>query len=316
MTGDTISAVLVPTYVGTSVEPKARTLTVFRRNERKCETMKKIKEINIGKIAIGGDLPFVLIAGPCVIENEKSAFKIAERLVKITKKLNIPFVFKASYDKANRTSIKSFRGPGVIEGIRILTRVKKELNVPVLTDVHCSHDVDIVSGVADIVQIPAFLCRQTDLLISAAKKAKCVNVKKGQFLAPWDIKNVIEKIEDGGNKNILVTERGTSFGYNRLIVDMCSLPIMRDFGYPVIFDVTHSLQIPGGLGTSTDGSSEFIPHLASAAAAVGIDGMFVEVHPDPIKAMSDAMNSLKLDYLSEFLERVLEIDRIVKRVIN
>jgi 2-dehydro-3-deoxyphosphooctonate aldolase (KDO 8-P synthase) len=276
--------------------------------------MKNVKKIKIGDINVGGDLPLFLIAGPCVIESEKSAFKIAEKLVAITNKLKVPLVFKASYDKANRTSIKSFRGPGIVEGLKILNKIKKEFQFPILTDVHCSYDVDLVSTVADIVQIPAFLCRQTDLLLAVAKKAKCINVKKGQFLAPWDMKNVIEKIERGGNKNILISERGTSFGYNQLVVDICSLPIMRGFGYPVIFDVTHSLQMPGGLGSATGGRGEFIDYLASAATAAGIDGMFIEVHPDPKKALSDASNSLKLDYLPELLEKILAIDKIVKKI--
>jgi 2-dehydro-3-deoxyphosphooctonate aldolase (KDO 8-P synthase) len=275
--------------------------------------MKTPKKVKIGNINIGGDSPMVLIAGPCVIESEKSAFKIAERLTVITEEAKVPLVFKASYDKANRTSIKSFRGPGIIEGLRILTKIKKEFKFPVVTDVHCSHDVDVVSGVADIVQVPAFLCRQTDLLLVVAKKSKCVNIKKGQFLAPWDIKNVIEKIESGGNKNILITERGTSFGYNQLVVDMCSLPIMRSFGYPVIFDVTHSLQMPGGLGEKTGGRNEFIPHLSRAATAVGIDGIFIEVHPEPKKALSDGSNSLRLDILLTLLKKLKEIDKLAKK---
>lgn len=275
--------------------------------------MKKTKKINIGKMSIGGDSPLVLIAGPCVIENEKSALKIAESLAGITNRLKILFIFKASYDKANRTSVKSYRGPGLKEGLRILGNVKKEFAIPVLTDVHCTHDVDSVASVADIVQIPAYLCRQTDLLLEVSKKAKCVNIKKGQFLAPQDIKYVIEKIESGGNKNILVTERGTSFGYNQLVVDMRSLPIMRSFGYPVVFDVTHSLQMPGGLGKSSGGSSEFIPYLARAAAACGCDGIFVEVHPDPRNALSDGPNSLKLDKLPGLLEELIKIDKVVKK---
>lgn len=252
--------------------------------------------------------PLMFILGPCVIEDEKSTLKIAERLVKI----GIPFIFKASYDKANRTSIKSYRGPGLEKGLRILSKVKKEFGLQILTDVHCANDVDSVASVVDVVQIPAFLCRQTDILLAAAKKSKCVNVKKGQFLAPWDIKHVIEKIEKGGNKNIMITERGTSFGYNQLIVDMCSLPILRSFGYPVIFDVTHSLQMPGGLGTSTGGRGEFIHHLARAGVACGCDGVFIEVHPNPKRALSDGQNSLKLDELPGLLEELIEIDKVVK----
>lgn len=254
-----------------------------------------------------------LILGPCVIEDEKSTLGTAGSLVEITRRLGVSFIFKASYDKANRTSIKSYRGPGLEKGLGILSKVKKEFGIPVLTDVHCTNDVDKVSEVADVVQVPAFLCRQTDLLLAIAGKAKCVNVKKGQFLAPWDMKYVIEKIEEGGNKNIMITERGTSFGYNQLVVDMCSLPILRGFGYPVIFDVTHSLQMPGGLGTSTGGRGEFIHYLARAGVACGCDGVFIEVHPDPQKALSDGQNSLKLDELPGLLEELMEIDRVVKK---
>lgn len=275
--------------------------------------MEKTKKINIEKMFIGGDSPLAIIAGPCVIESEKSCLKIAESLIEITESFKNPLIFKASYDKANRTSVKSYRGPGLKEGLRILGNVKEEFAIPVLTDVHCTHDVDSVAGVADIVQIPAYLCRQTDLLLEVSKKAKCVNIKKGQFLAPEDMKYVIEKIESVGNKNILVTERGTSFGYNQLVVDMRSLPIMRSFGYPVIFDVTHSLQTPGGLGKSSGGRSEFIPYLARAAVACGCDGIFIEVHPEPAKALSDGPNSLKLDRLSELLEELAEIDDVVKK---
>lgn len=271
--------------------------------------MEQTRRININNITIGGDSPLVLIAGPCVIEDEKATFKIAERL----RQLDVPCIFKASYDKANRTSMNSYRGPGIEKGLQILSRIKKELDIPILTDVHCRHDVDRVADVADVVQIPAYLCRQTDLLLAVAKKARCVNIKKGQFLAPWDMKYVIEKIESEGNKNILITERGTSFGYNQLIVDMCSLPIMRGLGYPVIFDATHSLQMPGGLGKSSGGRSEFIPYLARAGVACGCDGLFIEVHPEPKKALSDGPNSLRLDELPALLEELVEIDRIVKR---
>lgn len=275
--------------------------------------MKKAKKIKIGNIVIGGDSSLVLIAGPCVIEDEKGTYRIAERLVEITKGLGIPFIFKASYDKANRTSVHSYRGPGLVKGLRILSRIKKEFSIPILTDVHCINDVDKVADVVDVVQIPAFLCRQTDLLLAVSKKARCVNVKKGQFLSPWNMKYVIEKIEAGGNKNILVTERGTSFGYNRLVVDMCSLPILRSFGYPVIFDVTHSLQLPGGLGSSSGGRSEFIPYLARAGVGCGIDGIFIEVHPNPKKALSDGPNSLRLSELSGLLKGLMEISRLTKR---
>lgn len=276
--------------------------------------MKKTKKIKIGNLSIGGGMPMALIAGPCIIENKKNTFKIAEGLVEVTKRLGVPLIFKASYDKANRTSVKSFRGPGLTEGLRILSEVRKEFNVPILTDVHCRHDVDIAADVVDVVQVPAFLCRQTDLLLAVAKKAKCVNIKKGQFLAPWDMKYAIEKIEEGGNKNILITERGTSFGYNRLVVDMCSFPIMRDLGYPVIFDVTHSLQMPGGLGSRSGGRSELISYLARAGVACGIDGIFIEVHFDPRKALSDGPNSLKLEELPEMLKELVEIDKVIKKL--
>lgn len=272
-----------------------------------------MKSIEIGNITIGGSAPFVLIAGPCVIENENITLEVAGRLVEIVKRYGIPFIFKASYDKANRTSIKSFRGPGIEIGLRILKRIKEELGVPVLTDVHCRYDVEKVAEVVDIVQIPAYLCRQTDLLLTVAEKARCVNIKKGQFMAPWDMRYVIEKVESGGNSNVLVTERGTMFGYNQLVVDMCSLPIMRSFGYPVIFDVTHSLQLPGKAGNCSDGRSEFIPYLARSAIACECDGIFMEVHPEPAKALSDGPNSLKLDKLAFLLEELIEIDRIVRK---
>lgn len=264
---------------------------------------------------MGGDSPLALIAGPCVIEDEKGTLRIAERLMEITRLLKVPFIFKASYDKANRTSVKSYRGPGLDKGLQILSRIKKEFGIPVLTDVHCKEDINKVSIAVDIVQIPAFLCRQTDLLLAAAEKARCVNIKKGQFLSPSDMKYVIEKIESGGNENILVTERGTSFGYNQLVVDMCSLPIMRGLGYPVIFDVTHSLQLPGGLGVSSGGRLEFIPNLSRAGVACGCDGIFIEVHPEPERALSDGPNSMKLDELPELLESLIEIDNIVKAIV-
>lgn len=275
--------------------------------------MKQTRKIDIGNISIGGNRPLAIIAGPCVIENEKKTLKIAERLLDITDGLRNPFIFKASYDKANRTSIKSFRGPGLDKGLEILRKVKEEFRIPILTDVHCRYDVEKVSEVVDIVQIPAYLCRQTDLLLAVAKYARCVNIKKGQFIAPWDIKYVIEKIETSGNKNILVTERGTTFGYNQLVVDMCSLPIMRSFGYPVIFDVTHSLQLPSGAGSSSAGRSQFIPYLARAGVACGCDGIFIEVHPEPQKALSDGPNSLRLDDLKGLLEELIEIDEVVRR---
>ena len=270
------------------------------------------REINIGNIKIGGNNGFFLIAGPCVIENEEITFEIAKELKKITSEEKIPFIFKASFDKANRTSIHSFRGPGLKEGLRILKEIKESLNIPVTTDVHCVYQIDKVSEVVDIIQIPAFLSRQTDLLISAGKTGKPVNVKKGQFLAPWDIKNVIEKIESTGNRNILLTERGTCFGYNRLVVDFCSLPIMRSFGYPVIFDATHSVQQPGAKGDSSGGNREFVPYLAKAAVAAGVDGIFMEVHPEPEKALSDGPNMLELERLKPLLKTLKRIEEAVK----
>ena len=275
--------------------------------------MKHTKKIKIGSLNIGGSGPLVLIAGPCVIESEKITLEIARKLKTITSKVGIPLIFKASYDKANRTSIKSFRGTSIDNGLRILKKIKKELNIPVLTDVHCVKDVGKAAEVVDIVQIPAFLCRQTDLLTEAGKKAKCVNIKKGQFLAPWDIKYVVEKVTKTKNRNILITERGTSFGYNQLVTDMCSLPEMRRFGFPVIFDVTHSLQSPGGLGKSSGGRVEYVPDLSRAAVACGCDGIFMEVHTNPKKALSDSKNSFPLNKLEDLLKDLVRIDKIVKK---
>jgi 2-dehydro-3-deoxyphosphooctonate aldolase (KDO 8-P synthase) len=265
-----------------------------------------VKEIKIGNIEIGGKNPMVLIAGPCVIENEKMVFELAEGIKKITGQLKIPFIFKASYDKANRTSIKSFRGPGLKKGLEILSRVKKKYNIPLLIDVHCAKDVTAVSEVADVIQVPAFLCRQTDLLIAIAKTKKVVNIKKGQFVSPFDMKNAVEKVESTGNGKILVTERGTFFGYNNLVVDMRSIVVMKDFGYPVVFDATHSVQLPGGLGDKTGGQREFILPLSKAAISVGASALFTEVHSDPKMALSDGANSIKLSELKFFLCEVLK----------
>ncbi|MBN1384979.1 MAG: 3-deoxy-8-phosphooctulonate synthase [Elusimicrobia bacterium] len=259
------------------------------------------KIIKIDNILIGGKNPGVLIAGPCIVETEKTTFYIASKLKKICKQLKIPLIFKASYDKANRSSIKSFRGPGIQKGLEILLNIKKRLRIPLLVDVHCTRDVSRVSEVADIIQIPAFLCRQTDLIVAAAKTKKPINVKKGQFLSPHDMKNVIKKIESAGNKRILLTERGTSFGYNNLVVDMRSLVIMGSFGYPVVFDATHSVQLPGGLGDKTGGQREYILPLCKAAVAVGIDALFMEVHPTPEKALSDGANAVKVSELKKLL---------------
>jgi len=270
------------------------------------------KIVRTKHIEIGGNAPLVLIAGPCVIESEDQIRKTAEGLKEITSEIKVPFIFKSSYDKANRTSINSYRGPGLEKGLEILERAKKEFDIPLLVDVHQIEEVALVSKVADILQVPAFLCRQTDLILSIARTGKPVNVKKGQFLAPWDMKNVIKKIESTGNKNILLTERGSCFGYNNLVVDMKSLPIMRSFGYPVVFDATHSVQRPGEKGTASGGEREYIPFLAQAAVATGIDGIFLEVHPEPEKALSDGPNMLKLDQIKRLLERLTKIDRIVK----
>jgi len=271
-----------------------------------------VKTVKIGAIEIGGNRPLVLIAGPCVIESEDQIRKTVEGLKEITRGVNIPFIFKSSYDKANRTSIKSYRGPGIEKGLKILEKVKGEFNIPLLIDVHRIEEVKSVSKVADILQVPAFLCRQTDLIISIARTGKPINVKKGQFLSPWDMQNVIEKIESTGNKNILLTERGSCFGYNNLVVDIKSLPIMRSFGYPVVFDATHSVQKPGGKGTATAGEREYVPFLAQAAVATDIDGLFLEVHPEPEEALSDGPNMIKLNRVKELLEKLIKIDKVVK----
>jgi 2-dehydro-3-deoxyphosphooctonate aldolase (KDO 8-P synthase) len=271
------------------------------------------KTVTIGKIKMGGKAPFVLIAGPCVIENRQLALKTAKAIKAITSKLKVPFVFKASYDKANRTSVSSFRGPGIHRGLEILKEIKETLKVPVLSDVHSVLEVEEAAEVLDILQIPAFLCRQTDLLLAAGKTRRVVNIKKGQFLAPADIKQAIKKIEHAGSKKILLTERGTSFGYNNLVTDFRSLAIMGKTGYPVVFDATHSVQQPGGLGTVSGGNSEFIPLLSRCGVAAGCDGLFMEVHPNPKKALSDGPNMLELNKLEKLLIDLKAIDKIVKR---
>ncbi len=253
----------------------------------------------------------IIISGPCVIESEALVLKEAEELKKITELFDVDFYFKASFDKANRTSIGSFRGPGLDEGLRILKNVKEELGVKIATDIHEPWQANPVSEVADIIQIPAFLCRQTDLLIAAAKTGKQINVKKAQFLAPLDMKQVIQKLEDSGNSNIMLCERGTSFGYNNLVVDMTGLLVMKEFGYPIIFDATHSVQKPGGNGTSTGGNREYAKYLARAACAVGVDGVFAEVHPDPDNALSDGPNMIRLSDFKEFLSEITAIDNAV-----
>ncbi|MCL2760908.1 MAG: 3-deoxy-8-phosphooctulonate synthase [Desulfuromonadales bacterium] len=271
-----------------------------------------VREISIGNLKIGGKQPLVLIAGPCVIESEEITLRVAEKLLDITKDVGIPLIFKASYDKANRTSVTSFRGPGIKEGLRILAKVKEKFNLPILSDIHGLEQVDEAAEVLDVIQIPAFLCRQTDLIVKTAKTGKVINIKKGQFLAPWDMKNVAMKAAVSGNENIILTERGASFGYNNLVSDMRSLPIMRGFGYPVIFDATHSVQLPGGEGESSGGQREFVEYLARASVATGIDGIFMEVHEEPNKALCDGPNSVKLDNLKPLLLKLKAIDHIVK----
>ena len=273
---------------------------------------KLTRPIAVGPYSIGGQNPIALVGGPCVIESEQHAMGIAEKLKRITSDKGVPFIFKASYDKANRSSIQSFRGPGLQEGLKILEKIKTDLDLPILSDIHKEEEVEPAAEVLDILQIPAFLCRQTDLLVKAAHSGKPVNVKKGQFMAPWDMKNVVNKLEESGNKNILLTERGATFGYNNLVVDMRSLVLMRDYGYPVIFDSTHSLQQPGGQGTKSGGQREMIPDLARGAVAVGCDALFMEIHTDPDKALSDGPNMLKLNLLPELLEQLITLDEIVR----
>ena len=275
--------------------------------------IKKNKTVRVGSVAIGGGRPFVLIAGPCVIESRKMTLRIARALKEITAKVKAPLIFKASYDKANRTSVKSFRGPGWAEGLDILAEVRREFKIPVLSDVHNPQEIEQAAGVLDVLQIPAFLCRQTDLLLEAGKTGKPVNIKKGQFLAPWDMAQVVKKVESTGNRNILLTERGTSFGYNTLVSDFRSLSIMRETGYPVVFDATHSVQQPGGLGTASGGQSEYIPLLARCAVAAGCDAVFLETHPNPAKALSDGANMLPLSALKKLLIDLQAIDKIIKR---
>jgi len=269
--------------------------------------------IEIKNVKIGSNLPFALIAGPCVVENEKITFTTAEQIKIITSKLGIQFIFKSSYKKANRTSLKSFSGIGDSDAIKILEKVKREFDVPLLTDVHSKEEISLVSDTTDVLQIPAFLCRQTELLIAAGESGKAVNVKKGQFLAPEDMKHAIEKIESTGNNRILLTERGSTFGYHNLVVDMRSLVIMKELGYPVVMDATHSVQMPGS-GGKTGGQPKFIKPLAKAAAAVGIDALFLEVHPDPANAQSDAESQLPLSELEKLLTEIQQIDTLVKKL--
>lgn len=274
--------------------------------------MTETRTIRLRDWSLGGGHPLFLIAGPCVIESRSHCLDLAGRLGEITARLEIPFIFKASYDKANRTSVRSFRGPGIDEGLEILETVRRQIGAPVLSDVHSPTEADQAGRVLDVLQVPAFLCRQTDLLLAAARTGRIVNVKKGQFLAPWDAENILEKIASAGNRQILLTERGTSFGYNNLVVDFKSLPVMRGFGFPVVFDATHSVQLPGGGGIQSSGQAEFIEPLARAAVAVGVDGLFCEVHENPEAALSDGANALRLDRLESMLNQLKEIDSLVK----
>ena len=263
-------------------------------------------------MVIGTGHPLILMAGPCVVESEQHATGLAEALVDITTRVGIPLIFKASYDKANRTSNRSFRGPGIREGLRVLGAIKSRFNVPIVTDIHEASEAAVAAEVADVLQIPAFLSRQTDLIVAAARTGRVVNIKKGQFLAPDDMKHAVAKVTSEGNPNVVVTERGTSFGYHNLVVDMRGFPMMRELAIPVIFDVTHSLQLPGAGDGVTAGLAQYITPLASAGVAAGVDGIFLEVHEEPSRAMSDAQNALRLDLLEPLLRRLLAIDAIVK----
>jgi 2-dehydro-3-deoxyphosphooctonate aldolase (KDO 8-P synthase) len=270
------------------------------------------REIHIANTKLGGENPLFIIAGPCVIESEDIVFSTAKRLKEISRAIGLPILFKSSYDKANRTSLSSFRGPGLEKGLEILSHVKSKFDIPVISDIHSIEQIKPASEVLDVLQIPAFLCRQTDLILTASQTGKPVNVKKGQFLAPSDMKNIIEKFISTGNQNVFITERGTSFGYNNLVVDFRSIPIMRSFGYPVIFDVTHSLQLPGGQGSCSGGQREFAEPLAKAAVAIGADGLFMEVHPDPEKALCDGPNMIRLDDVEGLLTKLKAVNALIK----
>jgi len=272
-----------------------------------------VRQIRIKDIVIGGGAPFVLIAGPCVIEDETKTRETALFLKEITARLPVPFIFKASYDKANRTSLKGFRGPGIEEGLAVLESIRRDFDIPVLSDVHRFEEIERAAEVLDVVQIPAFLCRQTDFVMEVARASRVVNVKKGQFLSPWEVANIVEKVLAAGNENLLITERGTTFGYNNLVADFRSLPILRRMGYPVVFDATHSVQLPGASGTASGGQRSMVPYLARAAAAVGVDGIFMEVHPCPDEALCDGPNSVSLDSLEDLLLTLAEIDGLVKK---
>ncbi len=278
--------------------------------------MEKVKSVVIGNTTVGGDGKLFVMAGPCVIEDPDRILKIGQEMKRICEKLGVTYIFKASYDKANRSSYKSFRGPGLVEGLKILKEVKKELQVPIISDVHSIEQIEPAADVLDVLQIPAFLCRQTDLLEAAAKTGKCVSVKKGQFMAPSDMKNVLEKMSHLGNENLMLTERGFSLGYHNLVVDMRSFPIMRSFGYPVVFDATHSVQLPGGAGTSSSGQRQYIGNLARAAAGAGIDGVFMEVHDNPAEALCDGPNMLYLSQVENVLRDMIAINEITQKSIS
>ncbi|MDD5246355.1 MAG: 3-deoxy-8-phosphooctulonate synthase [Candidatus Omnitrophica bacterium] len=267
-----------------------------------------MRQLTIGNVKIGKGCPLVLIAGPCVIESQKQCLQSAKRIKEIAQEAGIPFIFKSSFDKANRLSLDSYRGPGIKKGLEILYRVKEELKLPLLSDIHCRQEIAAAAEVLDIIQIPALLSRQTDLVVEAARTGKVINLKKGQFLAPWDILPIIKKIEATGNKKILITERGVSFGYNNLVADLRSLKIMGDFGYPVIFDATHSVQLPGGRGKSSGGQREFVSGLSRAAVAFGCQGLFLEVHSDPDKALCDGPNMISLKELKNLLRQTRKIE--------
>lgn len=272
----------------------------------------RMKKIKIGKAVMGGGEPFVLIAGPCVIEDEGKTMEIAAHLKKLTEKLGISFIFKASYDKANRTSLDAYRGPGLEKGLKILKKIKDRLGIPVLSDVHRFEEIERASGILDVIQVPAFLCRQTDFILEVAKRARVINIKKGQFLAPWDVAHIIRKVVSTGNDNLLITERGTTFGYNNLVSDFRSIAVLRSLGYPVAYDATHSVQLPGGAGDASGGEREMVPGLSRAAVAVGVDALFMEVHPRPDEALCDGPNSLALSTLPRLLLMLKAIDGIVK----
>jgi 2-dehydro-3-deoxyphosphooctonate aldolase (KDO 8-P synthase) len=269
--------------------------------------MEKSKSLILENFRYSGEEGFFLIAGPCVLESIEHTLGLAGRLKEITSALGIPFIFKASFDKANRTALDSFRGPGMEKGLAMLQEVKSKLGVPVLSDIHEPSQAEPAAGILDVIQIPAFLCRQTDLIVSASLTGRPLNIKKGQFMAPWDMINVVKKAEAAGAENLLLTERGVSFGYNNLVVDFKSIPVMRSWGYPVVFDATHSVQLPGGKGSSSGGAPEYIPVLASAAAATGVEGFFFEVHDNPEMAPSDGANSMNIDTLGHLLEKLLRI---------